>query len=105
MSNVPMACALTPGQLEAARGGLLPGVVARATDRIPLPDGVCWTFPSTAGLVTALGRVIDRERQCCPFLRFLVRIDAEAGCVSLEVTGPPGTRAFLEALTDGATAG
>jgi len=41
--------------------------------------------------------VIERERGCCPFLRFTLDVAPGHGPVTLEVTGPPGTRAVLEA--------
>ena len=42
--------------------------------------------------------VIDAERRCCRFLRFSVLVEADAGPIVVEITGPPGTREFLEAL-------
>jgi len=42
--------------------------------------------------------MIDAERRCCPFLRFQVVAEAGNGPVWLEVTGPVGTRQFLERL-------
>ena len=49
-------------------------------------------------LLVALATVIDAERRCCPFLRFHVIAEASTGPVWLEVTGPAGTREFLERL-------
>ena len=47
-----------------------------------------------------IAEMIDGERQCCRFLRFAVVLEANLGPVSLELTGPAGTRAFLEALLE-----
>jgi hypothetical protein len=46
----------------------------------------------------ALATMIDAERRCCPFLRFQVLAEPDNGPVWLEVTGPAGTRDFLEQL-------
>jgi len=49
----------------------------------------------------ALAGMIDAEPRCCPFLRFQVVSEADNGPLWLEVTGPVGTREFLERLPRG----
>jgi len=49
-------------------------------------------------------QVIDAERRCCPFLRFVVGTEPDGGSITLEVTGPPGTVQFLDQLVTGAAA-
>ena len=44
--------------------------------------------------------MIDAERQCCRFLRFDLRVEPDVGPIALELTGPEGTEAFLEALLE-----
>jgi hypothetical protein len=44
--------------------------------------------------------MVDAERQCCRFLRFVVTVDADEGPVSMDLTGPAGTREFLAAMFD-----
>ena len=69
MKELPIACELTPAELEARRVGLLPGLLAQATERVPLSNGFRWRFaPSTEVLMTAV-KTIDAERQCCRFLK------------------------------------
>jgi hypothetical protein len=42
--------------------------------------------------------LIDLERQCCPFLRFELKVLPANGPIWLELTGPEGTRDFLRTV-------
>jgi hypothetical protein len=37
---------------------------------------------------------------CCRFLRFTLTVEPDRGPIALELTGPRGTREFLESLLD-----
>ena len=102
MTDLPIACTLTPAELQARGAQLLPGLVARAVGRVPVTNGFRWMFAPQDGLLAELAQVIDAERPCCRFLRFAVVAEPDGGMVSLEVTGPPGTVEFLERLASGA---
>ena len=45
-----------------------------------------------------LAQLIVFERECCPFLRFNLSVEATNGPLWLELTGPDGTKAFLQSL-------
>ena len=95
----PIACNLTPDQLRDRRASLLPGLAARARVVAPTDDGYRFEFSADEpAIVSTIATCIDAERHCCPFLRFALTVPAEAGSIHLELTGPDGTRAFLEAL-------
>jgi len=98
MSEPPIACTLSAAELRERRAGLLPGLLARAVERVPVSNGYRWRFTPTSDLLSALGLVIEAERRCCPFLRFVVTAEPDGGPISLEVTGPPGTRELLGQL-------
>lgn len=99
MTELPIACTLDPGELARRGDGLLPGLVARADSRETLPDGMRWRFAPSSEILAALFGAIDMERRCCRFLRFELVVEAGEGPVWLDVTGPAGTREFLESLT------
>ena len=98
MIDLPIACSLTPEQRRDRRDGLLSGLVAESTGHVRLPNGYRWSFDSTPGLVSRIAAAIEGERSCCRFLTFHVGADPDLGPVVLEVTGPEGTREFLDQL-------
>src|SRR5512146_1382973 len=99
MSDLPIACMLDPAELNARRDTLLPGLAAQAIAQEVLPDGMRWRFEPFRDLLATVATTIEAERHCCRFLRFAVAVEPEEGAVTLTVTGPPGTREFLIALT------
>lgn len=98
--DLPVACTLGPAALNARREDLLGSLVRRADGRIDLPNGYRVRFDPKPGLLSAIASVIETERQCCRFLRFEVIVEPEERAVSVEFTGPPGTREFLAAMLD-----
>ena len=90
-----IACTLTERDLAERRAGLFAELRRFRRGAHWLPDGVVLRYAAEPGVIAALGRLIDLEHQCCPFLRFRLAVDAGAGSVSLELTGPDGTREFL----------
>lgn len=94
----PIACSLSPEALAARREGLLADLARRAEHRETLPNGVRLTLRPEPDALTTIVRVVEAERRCCAFLRFDIAVAPDDGPITLEVSGPPGTRAFLEAL-------
>ena len=101
MKELPIACTLSPEALRARKEGLLAGLMRRAASREATSEGLRLHFAAAAGTLPAIVEVVDAERHCCRFLRFAINAEPDEGPVSLELTGPPGTRDFLEALLDG----
>jgi hypothetical protein len=100
MRDLPIVCTLQPGELNARSTQLLPGVVAGAQARHPIENGFRFEFRPEEEVLTSIIRMIDAERQCCRFLRFQLTVEAGGGPVLLEVTGPPGSQQFLEAMIE-----
>jgi hypothetical protein len=94
----PIACTLTPSELSSRRSQLLPGLIARAEEVTDVENGLRLRFRSVPGLLAELAGAIDQERTCCSFLRFQVAAEPGTGPITLEVTGPPGTREMLRVL-------
>ena len=100
MSDLPIACTLTPDALQARRTGLLADLLRRIDGREDLPNGIRLQFTSTAETLTTIASVVEAERHCCRFLRFGITIEPDGGPVFLELSGPLGTREFVTALLD-----
>ncbi len=98
MKEPPIACELTPAELDVRRKELLAGLLALAQERISITNGLRWRFAPTAEFLNAAAKTIDAERQCCRFLKFVLTIEPDAGDMWLEITGPEGTAEFLNSL-------
>ena len=98
--TLPVACSLDAGSLARRQSELRAGVLAEAETVERIAAGYRWRFRDTADLLARLGAVIDGERRCCRFLRFTLTCDPGLGHVALDVTGPAGTEAFLDAWID-----
>ena len=105
MADSPVACSLDPAALSARRKGLLARLVQRASERRELSDGVQLRFAADAEIVSDIAEVVNAERLCCRFLRFTITIQPDAGPITLELTGPSGTREFLADLFEHGPAG
>lgn len=97
-ASPPIACSLTPAELESRREGLLLGFLARAGAKKRIPGGFRWRFDPQPDLIEEAAAVIDAEHRCCRFLRFNLLVEPGDGPVWLEVTGPEGTEEFLSML-------
>ena len=96
MTQLPVACSLDGRALAARQSDLRASVLAEAAKVERLADGYRWQFSAPGDVLARIGAVIDAERQCCRFLRFQVAADPDGGAITVDVTGPPGTAAFLE---------
>ena len=101
--SIPVACTLTPDQLRFEATNLLPGLIAEAASRDMLPDGIRLSFQAAPGRLARIAAVIDRERVCCRFLRFTLRIPEGERDFELDISGPEGTRELVAELTLAAT--
>jgi hypothetical protein len=100
MTELPVACTLTPEALRARRAGLLSDLVGRAEGREDLPEGLRLRFAPTAETLATIARAVEAERHCCRFLRFGITVEPDGGPVFLELSGPVGTREFIGALLE-----
>ena len=100
MTDLPIACTLTPDALAARRAGLLSDLLQRAEGREDLVDGLRLRFAPTGETLATIARAVEAERHCCRFLRFGIVIEPDGGPIVLELTGPQGTREFIGALLE-----
>ncbi len=100
MTDLPIACTLTPDALAARRAGLLSDLLRRAESREDLVDGLRLRFAPTGETLATIARAVEAERHCCRFLRFGIVIEPDGGPIVLELTGPQGTREFIGALLE-----
>ena len=95
MNSLPIACNLTNAELQERRRTVLETLRSAVLAVQELADGFAYSFMSEGNRFKELADMIDLERQCCPFLQFRVTLAASNGPISLEITGPEGTKDFL----------
>jgi hypothetical protein len=99
--STPVALACDPGALDRATRtehftwirDELPRLVMEVSE---LPDGIGLKFP--AADLAAVATFVDRERRCCPFLRFDLALPPGEEILWLRITGPEGVKRFLHAV-------
>jgi hypothetical protein len=94
----PVACSLTPEEMRDRQASLIPALLERAVSIEASGEGYFLRFNSDAATLRTIAEVIAAESRCCPFLQFDLSVPPAQGNVSLAISGPKGTRAFLEAL-------
>lgn len=96
MADLPIICTLPTPELRARRNELVSFVAQEALERVAQGEGYRLRFQPTWGVLRDLVELIEVERSCCAFLTFRLEVGAGNGPVWLEISGPPGTRNFLE---------
>lgn len=100
IKDLPISCTLTSVELQERRRTNLERVKQAIVEYRELEDGYALSFPSSSESLKELSALVDLERQCCPFLKFQITVEANAGPVWLEITGPDGTKDFLKNTFD-----
>jgi hypothetical protein len=97
-TRLPIACNLNDAAFQQRRADLLNTFRGGLLETKELEDGYAYRFPSDANWISQMAQLITFERECCPFLCFNLRLEPANGPLWLELTGPPGTREFLQSL-------
>ena len=101
----PLACDMTaiapeqrPQHLAASRD-----LFSRIEKVRELPNGYEFRLADGSALLSQLAEFISLEKLCCPFLNFVIEIEAEGGPVLLRLTGRDGVKAFIREEIAGLT--
>ncbi len=72
--------------------------VFRAVEEIhELPDGYAFRLPNDTTMLSQTAEFIMREKLCCPFFGFNVKVEPEGGPLWLCLTGAEGIKHFIHA--------
>jgi len=95
----PIACDLTqiPPDTRDRLVDDFRALLASVTEVRSLPEGYALRFaaPKHPGLLSTLGRIVDYDRLCCPFVGHAVIDEPWGGPVWLHLTGTAEVRAFV----------
>ena len=84
--------------MRERQASLIPAVLERAVSVSQAGEGYRLAFRSDVETLRIVAEMIAAESRCCAFLQFELLVPPAQGEVTLTVSGPPGTRAFLDAL-------
>ena len=62
-----------------------------------LKDGYELRFRSDPKTIALLAEWMAQEHRCCPFFQIELRVEPQAGPAWLRLTGPEGTKQFIQA--------
>ena len=93
--SLPVACSLTDSELQQRRREVLQKIRSAGSEVTEKEDGFVYRFPSDAMWIRELAILVELEHKCCPFLKFTITVEPGDGPISLEMSGPEGTRRFL----------
>ena len=91
----PIACTLTEAQMRERRAEILEPFRAKHYQTEVLANGYAYTLEAAPAALVEIARLVDLERQCCPFLSFTISIAAGDAAIRLAVTGPPEAMAMI----------
>ena len=97
-NNLAIACSLTDAELQQRRQAELSEAKSAMIAVKETENGFVYQFESSSERIAALTNLVQLEHQCCPFLTFRITVEPGDRPVSLEISGPPGTKEFLTAL-------
>ena len=61
-----------------------------------LPDGYEFEFPSDQKTFQMVSEWVIKERSCCPFFEFGLRLEQEGGPLWVRLSGREGTKDFIQ---------
>jgi DNA-binding transcriptional MerR regulator len=93
--SIPVACSLD-SELARDRIADWQKLIAKATGKKAIGDGVALSFEHDVALTTEIAKLAAEEFQCCGFFRFNVAIDASG--VRLEVGAPAEARDIITSV-------
>ena len=65
-----------------------------------LPNGYSLRFATEGDVLVEIAHTVDHKRKSCRFLRFAVTFEPDDEPITVDLTGPAGTREFLAAMCD-----
>jgi hypothetical protein len=75
-----------------------PGSKSAVAATEELDDGYSFRLPGEKERLSLVTDLMIAERECCPFLTFQLTTEPQMGALTVRITGPDGTKEFLESV-------
>jgi hypothetical protein len=98
--NMNVACRLTTPELQERKKTIIAEIKKLVIDRVETAEGRRYTFKDTDDVIDLLANFIKTERLCCPFFVFNLIVGEREGIATLELSGPQGTKDFIDTEID-----
>jgi hypothetical protein len=95
MMDLPIACTLNEADFHDRRQTIIETFRTMQVAVSELSDGYSFSLAASSEALHRLAQLVDLERQCCPFLRFAIVVEAAQAAIRLEVTGPAEARKLI----------
>lgn len=89
-----LTCKLSTPELRVRRSTVIADLKKLVKTKGTLTNGLTFSFSSEDEVLDKLIDFVKSERLCCDFLSFTLSVTDDKA--TLELTGPDGTREFLE---------
>ncbi|MBX2915760.1 MAG: hypothetical protein KF856_10880 [Cyclobacteriaceae bacterium] len=96
MSKESVTCKLTTHELQERKKTVIADVKKLVVQRVEVTNGVRYSFYDSDNTIDLLTNFIKTERLCCSFFEFNLVVGQFEGLVTLELSGPEGTKDFIE---------
>jgi hypothetical protein len=96
--DVPVACTLSQPEKRTREATLVAEFKSRVLRVEEIDQGYAFELPGDPQTLRLVTDLIVAERDCCPFLTFNLDTAPSHGPITLRMTGPVGTKPFLESL-------
>src|SRR5688572_10693863 len=95
----PFACNMSaiPPEERAGHIAAIQAVFGAVEEVQELPDGYSFRLANETALLLNVADFLAKERLCCPFFGFALRIEPEGVPVWLSLTGREGVKPFIQA--------
>lgn len=93
-----VSCKLTTPELQKRKATVIAGLKALVLEKKELSDGYSYKFEGSDQNLDKLNEFIKAERMCCDFFIFQLTVDENSAI--LNITGPEGTKEFLNDEVD-----
>lgn len=94
--SMKLTCKLTTPELQDRKRTVIAELKTLVVERIETVNGVRYKFDGSDKTIDLLTNFIKTERLCCEFFMFQLTIGAEESHTWLELSGPEGTKEFIE---------
>lgn len=98
MEPLPIVCTLSAEALGERKATTIEQLFASVQEVQSLRSGYRFRFDASDQILADILQMITKERKCCRFMDFELTVHAADGPVWLAISGPKGTKDFLESM-------